>query len=124
VRPSWDEYFLGIAKAVAERSDCERSKVGAVIVKDRRIRATGYNGAPSGLRGCSDCPRRNSQAVPGVSSYGEGETRCVAVHAEANALIYCDRADLVGATIYITRAACYDCFKLLQAAGIERIIHP
>ena len=123
-RPTWDEYFLGIAEAVAARSDCERSKVGAVVVKARRIRATGYNGAPSGLRGCSDCPRRTSQAVPGVSSYSAGETRCVAVHAEANALLYCDREDLVGATLYITREPCPDCSKLVQAAGITDVVWP
>src|SRR5690554_7251561 len=89
-RPDWDEYFLGIAGAVAARSDCERSRVGAVVVKDRRIRGTGYNGAPAGMPGCSTCPRRTSDCAPG-SDY----SNCVAVHAEANALLYCDREDLI-----------------------------
>jgi deoxycytidylate deaminase len=57
-RPSWSDYFMDIADAVAKRSDCERDKVGAVIVKDRRIRATGYNGSPAGYPGCQSCPRR------------------------------------------------------------------
>ncbi|AEL19923.1 deoxycytidylate deaminase [Mycobacterium phage Wile] len=124
MRPDWDEYFLGIASAAAERSDCERSKVGAVVVKDRRVRATGYNGAPAGRPGCGTCPRRTSNARPGVDSYSSGGTRCVAVHAEANALLYCDREDLRGASLYITRAPCGDCSKLIDAAGIERVVYP
>jgi len=125
LRPTWDQYFLGIAEAVAARSDCERSKVGAVIVSpDRRIRATGYNGAPAAMPGCGSCPRRLADAVPGESSYDEGATRCVAVHAEANALLYCDRADLAGASLYITRGPCYACQKLIEAAGITNVIWP
>lgn len=123
-RPTWDQYFLQIAEAVAARSDCERSKVGAVIVKDRRIRATGYNGAPAGLPGCWSCPRRTSGATPGESSYSEGPTRCVAIHAEANAILHCDRGDLEGATLYITRGPCYACQKLVAAAGIDRVVYP
>lgn len=122
-RPSWDEYFLGIAEAVAQRSDCERSRVGAVIVKDRRIRATGYNSAPAGKPGCDTCPRRLSGCEPG-SDYGPGPGSCVAVHAEANALLYCDRVDLQGATLYITRGPCYACQKLIEAAGITNVIWP
>lgn len=123
-RPSWHEYFLIIAEAVASRSDCERSKVGAVVVKDRRVRATGYNGAPSGKSGCATCPRRVSEAEPGVSDYSNGATRCVAIHAEANALLYCDREDLVGATLYVTREPCYACEKLIEAAGIAHVMWP
>lgn len=124
MRPDWDEYFLGIAQAVAARSDCERSKVGAVIVNDRRIRATGYNGSPAGQPGCATCPRRTSDAAPGVDTYDSGATRCVAVHAEANALLYCDREDLRGATLYVTRKPCYACEKLIQAAGITEVWWP
>ncbi|AUV61993.1 dCMP deaminase [Mycobacterium phage SWU2] len=122
MRPDWDEYFLRIAETVSERSDCERSKVGAVVVKDRRVRATGYNGAPSGRPGCATCPRRTAEATPGVSDYDRGPTACVAVHAEANALLYCDREDLIGATLYITRGACGGCQKLINAAGISRVV--
>lgn len=123
-RPEWDEYFLGIATAAAKRSDCERSQVGAVVVKDRRVRATGYNGAPAGAPGCDTCPRRVAEVVPGVSSYSSGPTRCVSVHAEANALLYCDREDLIGATLYITREPCVDCEKLIAATGVERVVTP
>lgn len=116
-RPDWDQYFLLIAHTVKTRSDCVRDQVGAVVVKDRRIRATGYNGAPMGKSGCHSCPRRYSD-VPSGSSYDN----CVAVHAEANALLYCDREDLHGATLYITREACYACSKLIEASGVERVV--
>ncbi|AHJ88694.1 cytidine deaminase [Mycobacterium phage RhynO] len=123
MRPDWDEYFLIIARAVATRSDCERSAVGAVVVKDRRVRATGYNGAPAGKPGCGSCPRRTSTVEPG-SGYDSGPGRCVAVHAEANALLYCDREDLIGATLYITRPPCPGCQKLIDAVGITRVVTP
>jgi deoxycytidylate deaminase len=118
-RPDWDSYFLGIARAVSARSDCERDNVGAVVVKDRRIRATGYNGAPAGHPGCLSCPRRTSGCEPG-SSYDN----CHAIHAEANALLYCDRTDLLDAELYVTRKPCIACSKLIAGAGITRIITP
>lgn len=118
-RPDWDTYFLSVARTVSIRSDCERDKVGAVVVKDRRIRASGYNGAPSGAPGCDSCPRRTSNCPPG-SSYDN----CVAIHAEANALLHCDRADLIGATLYVTRKPCYACSKLIAGAGITKVITP
>lgn len=62
--------------------------------------------------------------MPGVDDYDSGATRCVAVHAEANALLYCDREDLIGATLYVTRAPCPGCEKLIQAAGVERVVTP
>src|SRR5690606_23562861 len=98
-RPDWDRYFLGIADAASARSDCVRRRVGAVVVKDRRVRSTGYNGAPAGEPGCITCPRRYSNVPPG-SQYTEGPGKCVANHAEKNAIEYCDSEDLVGATIY------------------------
>lgn len=122
-RPSWDQYFSGIAVAVSARADCERRRVGAVVVKDRRIRATGYNGAPAGEPGCSTCPRRTSGLPPG-SSYDTGAGVCVAIHAEANALLYCDRGDLYGATLYITTDPCDGCLKLIRATGVTRVVWP
>lgn len=116
-RPSWAEYFLGIAKAVSLRSDCQRDKVGAVVVgSDRRIRSTGYNGSPAGMDGCESCPRRTSEVEPG-SCY----SNCVAIHAELNALLYCDRSDLPGSTLYVTRSPCYGCLKAIYAAGIKTV---
>lgn len=118
-RPDWNDYFMGIARAVARRSDCERDRVGAVVVKARRVRSTGYNGSPAGHAGCVSCPRRTSGVSPG-SSYDN----CIAVHAEANALLYCDREDLVGATLYVTREPCRSCWKLIDGAGVENVVWP
>jgi len=119
-RPDWDTYFLGIAKAVSVRADCSRRKVGAVIVKDRRIVATGYNGAPAGKPGCLSgaCPRAQMD-VAQYTSYDN----CISIHAEANALLYADRDKTVGATIYITDKPCNWCAKLIDGAGIDRIVY-
>ncbi len=122
-KPSWADYFLGIAEAASKRSSCERAKVGAAVVKNGRVRALGYNDAPAGTPGCETCPRRLSDVPPG-SNYDEGAGRCNAIHAEANALIHCDREDLVGATIYVTREPCYACDKLIQAAGVHGVVWP
>jgi dCMP deaminase len=92
---------------------------GSSVVQERRIRSTGYNGAPTGKPGCQSCPRRLSDVPPG-SDY----SNCVAIHAEANALIHCDRADLPGSTLYITREPCYGCLKLIAAAGVARVAFP
>ena len=110
---------MGIARAAAARSDCERDRVGAVVVKDRRVRSTGYNGSPAGQPGCVDCPRRTS----GVARNSE-YSNCVALHAEMNAIIYCDREDLQNATIYITREPCQDCMKLIMGSGISSAVYP
>ncbi|WP_374231401.1 cytidine/deoxycytidylate deaminase family protein [Pseudonocardia sp. DR1-2] len=122
-RPDWDEYFLGIAEASARRADCERRRVGAVIVKDRRVRGTGYNGAPSGRPGCASCPRRVSEVPPG-SLYDTGPGQCVAIHAEANVLLHCDREDLIGATLYVTCEPCDGCLKLIAASGVRKVRYP
>ncbi|MFE0773880.1 deoxycytidylate deaminase [Streptomyces sp. NPDC058861] len=119
-RPAWDEYFLGIATAVAARGDCLRSKVGAVLVDQaHRIRGTGYNGTPPGGPSClrGECGRCRSQMPSGM-----GYEECEEVHAEANALLYAHWAGCQGATLYITRAPCRDCSKLIRAAGVSRVV--
>jgi dCMP deaminase len=126
LRPTWDEYFLRIAYAVAERADCRRAKVGCVIVDDRkRIVSTGYNGAPSGDAGClaGHCPRGllTETEVPPGYNYDEGPGRCVSIHAEANALLYAGR-DVRGGTLYVTKQPCPTCTKLLRGAGITRVV--
>lgn len=122
-RPDWDRYFLGIADAVAVRADCVRRRVGAVVVVDRRVRATGYNGAPAGEPGCETCPRRMSN-VPLGSQYTSGAGKCVATHAEKNAINYCDEEDLIGATLYITTNPCEWCTELIQNSGVVRVVWP
>lgn len=127
--PSWDDYFLGIADAVAARAKCRRRKVGAVLVLDRRIIATGYNGATSGELDCLDgaCPRglQSFDAVPALGDYDRPGTPgfCIAIHAEVNALLFATR-DTQGASAYITDPPCPGCRKALAAAGISRVVWP
>ncbi|MDD5154919.1 MAG: cytidine/deoxycytidylate deaminase family protein [Candidatus Omnitrophica bacterium] len=120
-RPSWDEYFLELSKLVAKRATCLRRRVGAVLVKDKRILATGYNGAPRGLAHCLDigCIRQKLK-IPS----GERHELCRALHAEQNALI---QASLYGisvkdATLYATNQPCIICAKMLINAGIKEIV--
>ena len=126
-RPSWDKWALGIAKAVATRADCTRAQHGAVVLSaDRRVVATGYNGAPAGAPGCltdGACPRANSD-VPSGSSYDTGPGACISIHAEANALLHGDWQAYQGGTIYITGAPCDGCRKLIHGAGIKRVVWP
>ncbi|WP_283171410.1 deoxycytidylate deaminase [Curtanaerobium respiraculi] len=121
-RPSWDEYFMTLAEEVATRSTCLRRSVGAVIVKDRRILATGYNGVPSGLRHCAETGCLRQQL--GVPS-GERHEICRGLHAEQNAIIQAARygIDISGASIYINTQPCIVCAKMLINAGIEEIVY-
>src|SRR5699024_9404090 len=125
-RPGWSEYFFGIARAVSRRADCSRRQVGAVIVStDHRIQATGYNGAPSGRLGCLEggCPRATSGVDPG-SDYSSGPGRCIAIHAEANALLYSSRDERLGSIMYVTEEPCTECRKLLGGSGLNKVIWP
>lgn len=122
-RPTWDEYYLGIAQAVAARGDCVRRQVGAVIVKDHKIVSTGYNGTPPGdERSCGKtglCPR----ALTVDSQHGLGHyDECWSTHAEANALLRASWAELNGATLYVTAPMCSGCAKLARSAGVACII--
>ena len=127
--PGWDDYFLGIAQAVSRRAKCTRRTVGAVIVHDRRIIATGYNGAAPGRPDCLEgaCPRGKLgyDAVPGLGDYDRPGTPgfCIAIHAEVNARLFATR-DTKGATAYITDPPCPGCRKALAAAGIVRAVWP
>lgn len=120
-RPSWDEYFMRIAHQVAERSTCLRRHVGAVVVVDKRILATGYNGAPSGLPHCSEvgCLRQELQ-VPS----GQRHELCRGLHAEMNALLQGARygVHMEGATLYSTFVPCSLCSKMIINTGIERVV--
>lgn len=111
-RASWDEYFMSIAQVVATRSTCQRKFVGAVIVKNRTILSTGYNGSIRGMPHCSD-----------VGHMME-EGHCVAtIHAEANAIIQAARngVSIEGADVYVTASPCWNCFKQIANAGVGRI---
>ncbi|PKN47894.1 MAG: deaminase [Deltaproteobacteria bacterium HGW-Deltaproteobacteria-20] len=113
-RASWDEYFMRIALQVATRATCDRKHVGAVIVRDRFILSSGYNGSIPGLAHCDD-----------VGHLME-DGHCVrTVHAEANAICQSARngARVEGATLYVTASPCFSCFKLCASAGIATIVY-
>jgi len=120
-RPSWDEYFMNIAEIVAKRSSCLRRKVGAILVRDKRILATGYNGAPSGLKHCLDtgCLRAKMN-IPS----GERHELCRGLHAEQNAIIQAayHGVNIKGATLYCTNQPCIICAKMIINAGITTIM--
>lgn len=120
-RPSWDEYFLEIATLVKSRSTCLRRQVGAVFVRDKRVLATGYNGAPSGLKHCDEvgCIRERE----GVPS-GERHELCRGIHAEQNAMLQAAQhgVGLSGSVLYCTTQPCVLCSKMLINAGVEKIV--
>jgi len=120
-RPTWDEYFLQVAVLVSKRATCLRRKVGAVLVKDKKILATGYNGAPSGLKHCLDigCIREKLK-IPS----GQRHELCRGLHAEQNVLL---QAALHGTStkdsvLYVTNQPCSICAKMLINAGVREII--
>jgi dCMP deaminase len=113
-RPSWGDYFINIAFTVAERSTCDRAHVGAVIVRDRRILTTGYNGAPAGLPHCDDV---GHLVVDG---------HCVrTLHAEQNAIIQAalHGVNIAGSTIYVTHQPCLTCAKMIINAGVRHVVY-
>jgi dCMP deaminase len=121
-RLSWDSYFMQIASVAAGRSTCLRRQVGAVIVKDKQILSTGYNGSPMGLKHCDEIGcLRQSLGVPS----GERHEICRAVHAEQNALILAAKHGVAidGADIYTTHQPCVLCTKLLINAGIKKVFY-
>jgi len=121
-RPSWDEYFMMLANAVASRSTCIRRKVGAVIVKDKRILSTGYNGVPTGIAHCTQVGCLREQM--GVPS-GQRHEICRGLHAEQNAIIQAARygVNISGSSIYINTQPCVVCAKMLINAGVTEIIY-
>ena len=121
-RPSWDEYFMNITILVAQRTTCTRRGVGAVIVKDKRILSTGYNGAPSGIRHCAEvgCMRERLN-VPS----GQRHELCRGIHAEQNAIIQAayHGVSVKGATVYCTNQPCSICAKMIINAGLQKICY-
>ena len=121
MRPSWDEYFMAMADLCSERSTCIRRQVGAVLVRDKRILATGYSGAPTGVEHCS--PHRCVRERQGVPS-GERHELCIGVHAEQNAILQCAVVGVStpGSTMYCTCQPCILCAKMLISAGVQRVV--
>jgi dCMP deaminase len=122
-RPTWDQYFMTITREVAERSTCLRAKVGAVIVRDKNILATGYNGSPTGLPHCLDV---GCLIYRSTTPSGEVEENCFrCIHAEINAIAQAAKngASIRAGDIYITHTPCIHCFKVLINTGIKRIFY-
>lgn len=121
-RPSWDQYFMDITRLVATRSTCLRRQVGAILVKERNILATGYNGVPSGISHCdvAGCLRERLN-VPS----GERHELCRGLHAEQNAIIQAARhgINIDGSTLYCTTMPCIICTKMLINAGISTVVY-
>lgn len=112
-RPSWDEYFLGLAKAASTRATCDRAHVGCVLVRDRVVVATGYNGSIAGLPHCDDV------------GHDMKDGHCVrTIHAEVNAISQAAKFGhaVLGATAYVTITPCWKCFQLLTNAGINEFV--
>lgn len=122
MRPPWDKYFMDIATLVASRSTCLRRKVGACVVKDKRILTTGYNGAPTGITHCEEvgCLREKLN-IPS----GERHELCRGLHAEQNAIIQAAKIglSLEGATMYVTNHPCFICAKMIINSGIEKVVY-
>lgn len=122
-RPSWDQYFMQITRQVADRSTCNRAKVGAVIVRDKSILATGYNGAPAGLPHCTDV---GCLIYESKTPSGEIEQNCFrTIHAEINAIAQAARngSSIRDAHIYVTHTPCIHCFKVVINTGIKRVLY-
>ena len=120
-RPDWDDYFLQIAHLLAERSTCLRRKVGALLVMDRRILTTGYNGAPSGLEHCEEVGcLREAQKIPS----GQRHELCRGIHAEQNAIIQAAQFGVIvkSATLYCTHQPCILCAKMLINVDLRRLV--
>ena len=120
-RPTWDDYFLSIAHQVALRSTCTRRRIGALVVRDKRILATGYNNVPSGLEHCTavGC-LRDELGIPS----GERHELCRGIHAEQNAVVQAAKygISIDGASIFVTNQPCILCAKILINAGIKEIV--
>jgi len=122
-RPSWDEYFMKITELVASRATCLRRKVGAVLVRNKRILTTGYNGPPSDIPHCEErggCIR-DELKIPS----GERMELSRAIHAEQNAIIQAAKVgiSIEGSTLYVTTHPCFTCSKMLINAGVKKIIY-
>ena len=121
-RPNWEEYFMDIARLVSTRSTCTRRSVGAVLVKDKRVLSTGYNGAPTGLAHCEEIGcLREQKNIPS----GQRHELCRGLHAEQNAIIQAafHGISIQNSTLYCTTLPCSICLKMLLNAGIQKIVY-
>jgi dCMP deaminase len=120
-RPSWDQYFMNMAKVAATRSNCSRRHVGAVIIRDKQVISTGYNGTPRGIKNCNEggCPRCSSDAKS-----GDNLTQCICSHAEENSIVQAayHGVSVKNTTLYTTYCPCLLCAKMIINAGIKEVV--
>ena len=125
-RPGWNEYFMDVAHTVKKRSTCLTRQIGAILVKDKRIMATGYNGSPAGIKHCNEggCPRCSARMRGEIKSGEYPENSCICCHAEENAIVQAalHGNPTKGATMYTTFTTCTNCAKLIINAGIKKVI--
>jgi len=121
-RPDWDEYFMEIAQVVAKRSSCIKRRIGAVIVRDKQILSTGYNGTPRGITNCNEggCPRCNS-----FVESGKNLEECFCSHAEENAIVQAayNGISVKGGSIYTTFSPCLYCARMIINSGIKEVVY-
>jgi dCMP deaminase len=128
MRPTWDVTWMSVAESISHRSRCVKRQAGAAIAQGKRLISVGYNGPPADWEGANDdanwcnefCPR--TQRPVGTHN-GNDYSNCVTVHAEANALLWCDRRDREGGALYVFPGSpCFDCAKLISNSGIQRVV--
>lgn len=125
MRPSWDQYFIDIAKLTSERSNCIKRRVGCVIVKDKRILSLGYNGTPIDTLNCyqGGCQRCMDQYKKSDKISAKHLDLCMCLHAEENAILFVSKSDLKDSTIYITLIPCISCVKKILQCKIKRVVY-
>jgi dCMP deaminase len=129
MRKDWDTYFLDIAYMVSTRSQCSRRHVGAVLVQGKKLLGTAYNGAPMGTPDCGEAGCLITEELELVADHGQGERmvkkqRCIrTIHAEQNLLLFTDRKDREGSTVYVTDEPCWTCANMLANSGITEIVY-
>lgn len=124
-RPSWDEYFMEIAKLTSQRSNCIKRRVGCIIVKDKRILSLGYNGTPINSLNCyqGGCKRCMDQYTQSDTITAKHLDLCMCLHAEENAILFVPKSDLKDSTIYITLIPCISCVKKILQSQIKRVVY-
>ncbi|MGD9676774.1 MAG: cytidine/deoxycytidylate deaminase family protein [Vulcanibacillus sp.] len=119
-RKSWDEYFMDLTYRVSERATCPRRHVGAILVKDKKLMGTGYNGSPSGIEDCYE----QGCLIENYEENGINKERCIrTIHAEVNLILFTDRNDRENAIVYLTDSPCYNCAKMLANSGIKEVVY-
>lgn len=128
IRKDWDTYFMDIAYMVSTRSRCNRRHVGTVLVQGKKLLGTAYNGAPSGVPDCSEAGCMIAEELETVVVDGQEQVvrkqRCIrTIHAEQNLLLFTDRADREGSSVYVTDEPCWTCAKMLANSGIVEVVY-